>query len=207
MADYRSLADRKQLTRILVPPPSSPSPPSIAPLSPTHLCYATTSPLVSSLRHRYVYASCGATGGDAAPFQGLVKVDTEAGTEETWFPPPESFCGPPQFVPPTDLAPGAPEDSGHVLSLLYDGAADLSTLLVFSAADIAAGPVSSLPLPTPVPHPVAGAFTRDVWEEGEIYRRAKLGDKLEQKGNKFNEVKSDFSGLGLRLDDFDEYGF
>jgi hypothetical protein len=58
-----------------------------------------------------------------------------------------------------------------------------------------------------VPHPVAGAFTRDVWEEGEIYRRAKLGDKLEQKGNKFNEVKSDFSGLGLRLDDFDEYGF
>jgi len=38
----------------------------------------------------------------------------------------------------------------------------------------------------------------------EIQRRAKLADKMEDKGYLWNEVKSDFSGLGLRLDDWDE---
>jgi hypothetical protein len=28
---------------------------------------------------------------------------------------------------------------------------------------------------------------------------------MESRGNMWNEVKSDFSGLGLRLDDFEEY--
>jgi len=39
----------------------------------------------------------------------------------------------------------------------------------------------------------------------EIDRRARLADKMEGRGNMWNEVKSDFSGLGLRLDDWEDY--
>jgi len=45
----------------------------------------------------------------------------------------------------------------------------------------------------------------ECWPSDEIERRTRLADKIESRGNRWNEVKSDFSGLGLRLDDFEEY--
>jgi len=43
------------------------------------------------------------------------------------------------------------------------------------------------------------------WTHEEIERQAKLADKMEKRGSMWNEVKSDFSGLGLRFDDMAEY--
>ena len=59
-----------------------------------------------------------------------------------------------------------------------------------------------------VPHGYHGCFSATEetgWTAEEIDRRAKLADKMESRGNMWNEVKSDFSGLGLRLDDIEEY--
>ena len=74
--------------------------------------------------------------------------------------------------------------------------------------DIAAGPVARIPLGIGIPHGLHGCFTASeeaMWAGDEIQRRAKLADKMESRGNLWNEVKSDFSGLGLRLDDMEEY--
>lgn len=59
-----------------------------------------------------------------------------------------------------------------------------------------------------VPHGLYGCFTdaqEANWSAEEIERRSKLADKMESRGSMWNEVKSDFSGLGLRLDDLEDY--
>ena len=69
------------------------------------------------------------------------------------------------------------------------------------------GPISRIPLGIAVPHGLHGVFASSEecnWSAEEIERRAKLSDKMESRGNMWNEVKSDFSGLGLRLDDFED---
>ena len=59
-----------------------------------------------------------------------------------------------------------------------------------------------------MPHGLYGYFTANLqacWLADEIDQRARLSNKMEAQGNRWNEVKSDFLGLGLRLDDFEEY--
>ena len=68
--------------------------------------------------------------------------------------------------------------------------------------------MARIPLGMGIPHGLYGCFTdaeEAVWSGEEIERRAKLADKMESRGNLWNEVKSDFSGLGLRFDDMEEY--
>jgi len=124
------------------------------------------------------------------------------------------------------------EDDGYILSLLYNGKTQTSEMLVFDASDLPSGPRTRIPITgLAIPHGHYGCYAPQVpappREEGdetdeeeeetlelienlvfsadEIERRSKLADKMEQRGNQWNEVKSDFSGLGLRLDDFEEY--
>ena len=106
-----------------------------------------------------------------------------------------------------DLSQAA-EDDGYILSVLFDGHSEQSELLVFAASQIEQGPITRIPLGFAIPHGLFGVFTADPeasWEEDVISRRAKLADKIESRGSMWNEVKSDFAGLGLRLDDIDEY--
>jgi hypothetical protein len=79
------------------------------------------------------------------------------------------------------------------------------------ANKIPSGPIARLPLDIAIPHGLFGCFSTaeeaTSWSTEEIERRAKLADKMESKGNMWNEVRSEFSGLGLRFSDMDEYGF
>merc|ERR1712238_588645 len=100
------------------------------------------------------------------------------------------------------------EDDGYVLTVLFNGKSEQSELLVFESSEISAGPVCRIPLGIGIPHGLHGCFTNSeetIWSHEEIQRRAKLADKIESRGNRWNEVKSDFSGLGLRFDDMEEY--
>ena len=90
----------------------------------------------------------------------------------------------------------------------FSGQTNESEIAILDAQSIAAGPVSRVPLGMVVPHGYHGWFSATEetgWTAEEIDRRAKLADKMESRGNMWNEVKSDFSGLGLRLDDIEEY--
>jgi len=100
------------------------------------------------------------------------------------------------------------EDGGYIISILLNGKTKESHLLIFQADAIVKGPIARVPIGMGVPHGLHGCFTADpqaCWPSDEIERRTRLADKMESRGNRWNEVKSDFSGLGLRLDDFEEY--
>lgn len=100
------------------------------------------------------------------------------------------------------------QDEGYLLTVMFDGKAEQSELLVFDSSAVSAGPICRIPMGVGIPHGLHGCFTtaeEATWTYEEIERRSKLADKIEAQGDRWNEVKSDFSGLGLRFDDMEEY--
>lgn len=157
----------------------------------------------SCQQHRYIYLSIGAMNNQVAPPQGIGKFDTNTGKMITWMPESFEFCGEPMFAPSTKDGL-TEEDDGYILSVLYNGKLYESELIVLSAKDLSLQ--VRVPLGVAVPHGLHGCFSPgDDYKKDEIERRAKLAEKMESRGNMWNEVKSDFSGLGLRLDDWEDY--
>jgi len=168
--------------------------------------FGTVNPAVSAQKHRYVYAAVGGLGTDVAPPQGIAIFDCDMKQTEVWMPKDYEFCGEPMFAARKNAS--LEEDDGYILSVLYNGKSKESELVILRANAVANGPIARVPLGMRVPHGLYGCFTNSEeanWSAEEIERRAKLADKMESRGNMWNEVKSDFSGLGLRLDDFEEY--
>eukprot|EP00558_Chaetoceros_sp_UNC1202_P014456 CAMPEP_0197254706 /NCGR_PEP_ID=MMETSP1429-20130617/69584_1 /TAXON_ID=49237 /ORGANISM="Chaetoceros sp., Strain UNC1202" /LENGTH=470 /DNA_ID=CAMNT_0042717785 /DNA_START=29 /DNA_END=1441 /DNA_ORIENTATION=+ len=172
--------------------------------------FGVINPAFGGQECEYVYAAVGATGGPNAPPQGIAKINTKSKVVDAWYPEPYEFCGEPMFAPRKldDVINTGNEDYGYIISVLLNGKEKKSEVIVLDAADISSGPIARVPLGIVIPHGLHGCFaTSDEcnWSAEEIDRRAKLADKMESRGNMWNEVKSDFSGLGLRLDDFEEY--
>uniref|UniRef100_A0A7S1VX12 Carotenoid oxygenase n=2 Tax=Grammatophora oceanica TaxID=210454 RepID=A0A7S1VX12_9STRA len=174
-------------------------------LSDSQCYFATTNPAVATQKHKFVYAAIGSMGAEVAPPQGILRLDTESKETVTWIPEAHEFCGEPTFVRSKD---SDKDEDGYVLTALFNGKTEETELLVLAAGSIANGPITRIPLGIGVPHGLHGCFSEDaIYSADEIDRRAKLADKMESRGNMWNEVRSDFSGLGLRLDDLEEYGF
>jgi all-trans-8'-apo-beta-carotenal 15,15'-oxygenase len=163
-------------------------------------------PKASTQKHKFLYMTLGGLGSDVAPPQGIGKFDCEKKSMDCWMPNEFEFCGEPMFAPKQGSSTA--EDDGYILSTIFNGKTEQSELAIFQANSIASGPVARIPLGMAIPHGLHGCFTDSAearWSADEIERRAKLADKMESRGNRWNEVKSDFSGLGLRFDDMEEY--
>jgi all-trans-8'-apo-beta-carotenal 15,15'-oxygenase len=201
--EYRSMATKKSLWRYTVDTKSGKVTKRL--LFDDHCFFGVVNQQVSSQKHRYIYMSVGGLGSAVAPTQGIARFDCESGVAASWMPESHEFCGEPMYAPRKGKDG---EDSGYVLSVLFNGKANESELVILEASSIAAGPITRIPLGIAVPHGLFGCFTSDeeaTWSAEALDRRAKLADKIESRGNLWNEVKSDFSGLGLRLDDMEEY--
>jgi len=172
--------------------------------------FGVINPAYSGKQHTYIYATVGALQEKVAPPQGITKINTRDKTSQVWLPKQYEFCGEPMYAPKTNAdgtTASTSEDDGYILSILFNGKTKLSSLLVFNAQDITTGPIAKVDLGVGIPHGYHGCFTSNPesnWSYEEIERRAKLSDKMEGRGSMWNEVKSDFSGLGLRLDDIEE---
>jgi all-trans-8'-apo-beta-carotenal 15,15'-oxygenase len=175
-------------------------------------------PSYSTLPHRYIYMNVGRLKNEPSPPQGIARLDCTTGEMTSWMPARHEFCGEPMFAPPTttsasndsDNSNGARDDEtrGYIISVLWNGKTKESQAVILNAQDVVAGPVARIPLGMAIPHGLFGCFTKSpeaTWSLDAIDRRAKLDDKMESRGDMWNEVKSDFSGLGLRLDDMPEY--
>lgn len=169
-------------------------------------CYfGSVRPNQSTKEHDHIFMNIGGLGDETAPPQGIARFDCNSGSMDSWMPEAYEFCGEPMFAPKVEAFS---EDDGYILTVLLDGKAEKSELLVFESCDISVGPVCRIPLGICIPHGLHGCFTTSeeaTWSFEEIQRRAKLADKIEKQGDRWNEVKSDFSGLGLRFDDMEEY--
>ncbi len=184
-------------------------------------CYfGTINPMVSSMPHRFIYMNIGNLGSEVSPPQGIAKFDGTTRMTETWTPESYEFCGEPMYAPRSivhsdataenDATVHDAEDAGYILSILYNGRTKESELIILEASKISRGPITRIPLGIRIPHGYYGCFTTDPDQDignsaDEIDRRVKLMDKMESRGSRWNEVKSDFSGLGLRFDDMEEY--
>ncbi|MCO4770804.1 MAG: carotenoid oxygenase family protein [Deltaproteobacteria bacterium] len=78
------------------------------------------------------------------PFDSIIGVDLRdtSAPNQLWTAPDTVFVGEPLFAPdPEDPA------EGHILALLSDGLGDRTTLAIFDAANLAAGPLTRIPFP------------------------------------------------------------
>jgi all-trans-8'-apo-beta-carotenal 15,15'-oxygenase len=220
--EYKSIASKKSLWRYTIDTKLG----TVAKrLLYNDQCYfGTINPMVSSIRHRYIYLNIGILGSEVSPPQGIATFDSyDNKVIQIWKPEIYEFCGEPiyspksPFVSATTIENGNKQgwkeddqENGYILSTLYNGRTKESELLIFEASDIGSGPITRIPLGMSVPHGYYGCYTCDPEQvigssAEEIDRRVKLMDKMESRGNRWNEVKSDFSGLGLRFDDMEEY--
>jgi all-trans-8'-apo-beta-carotenal 15,15'-oxygenase len=168
-----------------------------------HCFFGVVNQSFSTRQHKYIYMNIGGTGTKAAPPQGIAKVDCESGQRtQLWMPESYEFCGEPMYAPRQNSS-NPEEDSGYILSVLFNGKKGESEIVLLEASNVSKGPIARIPLGISVPHGYFGCFTaaeEAKWPSEEIQRRSKLADKIESRGSMWNEVKSDFSGLGLRFD-------
>jgi all-trans-8'-apo-beta-carotenal 15,15'-oxygenase len=172
-------------------------------LTDTQCFFGSVKASQSTLKHDSIFMAIGGLGDDTAPPQGIARFDFATKSMDAWMPASSEFCGEPMFAPKVGS-----DNDGYILTVLFNGQKEESELLVFESSSISAGPVCRIPLGFGIPHGLHGCFTdaeEATWSFEEIQRRAKLADKMESRGNLWNEVKSDFSGLGLRFDDMEEY--
>lgn len=203
LGEYQSMSSKKSLWRYRVHPQSGFI--SKDCISNDQIYFGVINSDFSGRPHRFMYAAAGALGEDVAPPQGITKYDLNNFTFESWFPESYEFCGEPMYA---KRRGDESEDGGYILSVLYNGRDEFSELVVLQASNIGAGPIARVPIGIAVPHGYHGCFASNDdanWTFDEIERRAKLADKMETRGSMWNEVKSDFSGLGLRFDDMEEY--
>eukprot|EP00531_Pseudo-nitzschia_arenysensis_P014268 CAMPEP_0116156430 /NCGR_PEP_ID=MMETSP0329-20121206/22829_1 /TAXON_ID=697910 /ORGANISM="Pseudo-nitzschia arenysensis, Strain B593" /LENGTH=644 /DNA_ID=CAMNT_0003653515 /DNA_START=124 /DNA_END=2054 /DNA_ORIENTATION=+ len=200
-ADYKSQAANKSLWRYEIDLGTRSV--SKTKLSDIQCYFGTIKPNQSTLKHDQIFMAIGAMGDETAPPQGIASYDCNSGTMDSWLPQAHEFCGEPMFAPKAGS-----EDEGYLLTVMFDGKAEQSEILVFDPSAVSAGPICRIPMGIGIPHGLHGCFTaaeEATWSFEEIERRSKLADKIEAQGDRWNEVKSDFSGLGLRFDDMEEY--
>jgi all-trans-8'-apo-beta-carotenal 15,15'-oxygenase len=246
LQEYQSLTTKKALFRYTIHIKTNQLIDQLL-LYDTHCYFGTINPQYHIQKYSYLYMNIGRCGTHNVPFQGICQFNVKNGTVKQWIPESYEFCGEPMYAPkvtsPTSsdqhpITTAAKEvddeDSGYIISILWNGRDEYNEILIFSASDIAKGPITRIPIGGPssqnpldrktadatttttvpnitpnkyiIPHGHFGCYVPNVsWSADEIERRVKLSNKIESRGSLWNEVKSDFSGLGLRLDDIEEY--
>jgi carotenoid cleavage dioxygenase len=122
---------------------------------------ATDFPRVSDARvgygSRYSYNARFAKKEPGHPpaFEGVNKYDLQTGRMESHLYGDERFGGEPVFVPDPQ---GADEDSGWVVSYVYDEREGTSEMIVLDAKNIASAPVARVMIPARVPYGFHGAW-------------------------------------------------
>ncbi|MBF6303020.1 carotenoid oxygenase family protein [Nocardia amamiensis] len=88
-------------------------------------------------------------------YDTLAHVDLSTGAQREWSAGPGCFVHEPVFVP---RQVGVPEGDGWLVTLMYDGARNLSDLIVLDTHDVTAGPVARAELPVRVPFGFHGSW-------------------------------------------------
>lgn len=107
-------------------------------------------------RHRYTYAATGVPG--RFQFNGLVKHDVDAGTEQAYMLPDGVYCSETAMAPRVG---STGEDDGYLVTFTIDVPENRSQALVFDAANVAAGPVARVTLPERI-----SSGTHSTWAPG-----------------------------------------
>jgi len=113
-------------------------------------------------KYRYAYIGAIAQESGNAPLQAIAKIDMETGKQEFHSFTPRGFIGEPIFVP-RDRHSDSAEDSGWLLTLIFDAAHNRSDLVILDAQNIAGQPLAKLHLKHHVPYGLHGSFTHEIF--------------------------------------------
>ncbi len=124
-----------------------------------HMEFPRIDPRRQGLSNRYGYGLGFARERQGATDPAAIrKYDLGGGQVQTFDFAPGRIPAEALFVPDS---PGAGEDEGWLLSFVYDGATDSSTLDIFDATALARGPVARIKLPRRVPFGFHGTWVPD----------------------------------------------
>ncbi len=133
--------------------------------------FPTLHPAQVGRQHRYLYAGAAHAPTGNAPLQAILKLDRQTGQSHLWSAAPHGYVSEPVFVPrgPANAAGLYPEitgaeDDGWVLTLVYDGQADRTDVVILDAQTLEQGPIARLHLKHHVPYGLHGTFTPQVFE-------------------------------------------
>ncbi len=108
-----------------------------------------------STRHGWFVTTTTPDSDHGFELAGICHLDLRTGKEDLWDPGPSLRGGEPFFVP----AEGSrPDGDGWVMTFVWDRRTDRSSLAVFDAQDVAAGPVGEVQLPVRVPFGFHGTW-------------------------------------------------
>jgi len=156
-----------------------------------HMGFTSVSKSVVGKRHRYIFGAVTHGSDVVGPMAGVAKVDTDSGEVDSWVPGPMEFGGEPLLVPREGAED---EDDAWLITVVFDGAAERSDVVVLDARNVSQGPVCRFPLQKPVPHGL-----RSTWAEGMTYTSAEMKRKFvllrmfNKKAGKWNASESSFS--------------
>jgi all-trans-8'-apo-beta-carotenal 15,15'-oxygenase len=108
--------------------------------------------------YQYAYMGAGLATEGNVPLQAIAKIDVTTGTEVLHSCGPDGFINEPIFVP---SGVGKSEDAGWLLTMVYDGVRDRSSIVILDAQTMTQ--VSRLWLTHHVPYGLHGTFTSEVF--------------------------------------------
>lgn len=161
-----------------------------------HIGLTSVNPSVSGLPHRYVFCGVGHGEASVGPMAGIGKIDMDSPTNDldSWVPSSTEFSCQPVFVPREG---GAEEDDGYLLSVLFDGEARRSEVVVLDARSVSEGPVCRIPLKTALPHGFRGCWAQGLtYTPEELQRKMVLRRMYERKSKQWNASNSSFGFFG-----------
>ena len=123
--------------------------------------FPTHNPAQVGRDYRYLYIGAASEDtGRNAPLQGILKLDLKTGERQLHSFAPHGFVSEPIFVPHPK---GEREDSGWILTLVYDGKQHRSTLAILDGENLAEKPIALLHLNHHVPYGLHGSWCDEVF--------------------------------------------
>jgi all-trans-8'-apo-beta-carotenal 15,15'-oxygenase len=118
--------------------------------------FPTVNPGYVSKRYRYAYIACNPADRVRGLQQFVARVDLESGAVTRHDFGPDTYVGEPLFVA---ARPGAAEDDGVVVTLVFDAKRGRSDIVGLDARDVGGKPLFVARLKHHVPFPLHGTFT------------------------------------------------
>mmetsp|Transcript_124702 Transcript_124702/g.248983 ORF Transcript_124702/g.248983 Transcript_124702/m.248983 type:complete len:640 (+) Transcript_124702:46-1965(+) len=159
-----------------------------------HIGLTSVNASVSGLQHRYIFCAVGHSETGIGPMAGVGKIDMQSSTftVDCWVPNSTEFCCQPVFVARQG---SVEEDDGYLLSILFDGDAQRTEVVVLDARNVSQGPVCRIPLKTAVPHGFQACWAQGLMYSAEELKRKLVLRRMYQR--KSREWNASSSGLGF----------
>jgi len=160
-----------------------------------HLSFTSVNPEMVGKKHQFVFAAVAHGEDEVGPMGGIAKIDVDSGSLDVWTVKPTEFVSEPMFVSRKE---SQGEDDGYLITVVFDGAAEKSDVVILDAKDVSRGPVTRFSLRAAIPH----GLGRGWWQKGMTFTEDQVKKKMvllnlfKKKMLEWNDMSLGYSTLG-----------